>query len=369
VSRAELALLLEPIVWIGWILAGACVGSYLNVCVFRLPRRCLSVARPARSFCPRCRAQIAWYDNLPVLSWLLLRARCRSCQGAIAPRYPLVELATAAAFGWLVARDLLGRLEDPAAWGLLVAHSVLFSALLVLALIDLELEVLPDAITVPGLLVAPLVAAALPALIVGGPPDPGSALAWAGVRLDGPLGWWGLEGWGIALAEAGEGLARSSAQRPLGGLLGGLLGASLGAGFLYGVGVTFSALLGREAMGFGDVKLIALVGGLLGWRGVVLTLMIACVTGAVGGLLRRVATGEPHLSGRALETEAWAPLARLLVRAPPPGHDSSAPLPLRAGAAPLARLLTGDPYVPFGPFLALGAAAVALGPPGWWAGR
>lgn len=314
-TPAEIASTLEPLVWAWWTLLGACVGSYLNVCVFRLPRRCLSVARPSRSFCPRCQVGIKWYDNLPVVSWLALRGRCRSCRGPIAVRYPLVELATAAIFAWVAARDLLGRLDEPTAWGLLVVHSTFACALLVLALIDLELEVLPDVITVPGVIAGPLLAAALPALLVGGAPDVSEGLRWCGLRLDAPLAWWGLSGWGAGLADLGQALAaRPGAARALGGLAGGLFGATLGAGFLYGVGVTFTRLLGREAMGLGDVKLIAGIGGLLGWRGVVLTLVVACVTGAAVGTVRRVASGEA--------------------------------------------------YVPFGPFLAAGAAFAAMGPPG-----
>ena len=96
---------LEPIIIVWLWCVGACTGSFLNVAVFRLPRRCLSVMRPARSFCPGCRHAIPWYENIPLLSWLVLRARCSGCSMPIHWRYPLVELVTMLFFGWLAWRS------------------------------------------------------------------------------------------------------------------------------------------------------------------------------------------------------------------------------------------------------------------------
>ncbi|RMG11816.1 MAG: prepilin peptidase, partial [Planctomycetota bacterium] len=157
---------LEPIVLVWTALCGACVGSFLNVAVYRLPRRCLSVLRPARSFCPRCHHAIRWYENVPLLSWLALRGRCSACGGKIHWRYPLVEATTLILFAWLGVRDLSGgRFVDPAACALFVLHAAFASALLVSSLIDFEFRILPDAIDVPGLLLAPLAALLLPDLL------------------------------------------------------------------------------------------------------------------------------------------------------------------------------------------------------------
>ena len=132
---------------------GLCVGSFLNVCIYRLPIAELSIGKPRRSFCPSCKAQISWADNIPVLSWLLLRGRCRSCRSAISIRYPLVELLTGILCGlvaWRFHLELDGGLIS--CFFLLV----LFCALLVAAFIDAELRVLPDEITVGGMHLVPI---------------------------------------------------------------------------------------------------------------------------------------------------------------------------------------------------------------------
>lgn len=362
-DRAPLSLL-DPIVWTWLLLLGACVGSYLNVCVFRIPRRCLSVARPARSFCPRCGYAIPWHQNLPVLSWLLLRGRCASCAQPISVRYPLVEAVTAAAFGWLAYRDLWGRLDDPAAWGLFAAHATFVCALLVCSLIDLDLEILPDEITVPGLLLAPLAACLLPQLLVGGAPDLLDAVRRGALALASPLAWWGLEPAGLApLERAARWLAANPGPaRHLGGLAGGVVGAACGAGLVWAIGVVGGLAFGRGTMGFGDVKYMGLIGGLLGWRGVVVTLAVACAAGAVGGLIYLLATGREHLTGRELAAQRTS-LGRLALRlaGAPAAAPPDAEVPLRS--ALLARLLTGRPHVPFGPFLSLGAWVAAFAPP------
>ena len=123
---------LEPLIQIWIWCVGALVGSFLNVAVFRLPRRCLSVMKPARSFCPLCRHAIAWYENIPMLSWLALRARCSGCSQPIHWRYPLVELITMLFFGWLAYRDLShGRFASFEAWGQFVVHASFGCALFV----------------------------------------------------------------------------------------------------------------------------------------------------------------------------------------------------------------------------------------------
>lgn len=142
---------------------GACIGSFLNVCIHRLPRG-LSVVSP-RSACPGCGRLIAWYDNVPILSWVLLRGRCRGCRMPIALRYPLVEAATAMLFLLLaVTRGPSFAWLEAAAFG---------SALVALILIDAEHQILPDAITLPGIAVGLVIAPFSVLVAPPGPPPPG----------------------------------------------------------------------------------------------------------------------------------------------------------------------------------------------------
>ncbi len=205
-------------------LFGLVVGSYLNVVIFRLPRR-ISTVLP-RSRCPRCRAAIKPWDNIPVLSWLLLRGRCRQCGATISWRYPLVEVATAACF--LLAARRFDAVSDSLVAGVFCA------AMIVLAMIDLEHYLLPDAITKPGIV--------------------------AGLILQPWISWTTFT---AAFA-----------------------GALLGAGVLAAVSWGWYWWKGVHGMGFGDVKMLAMVGAFLGWQGVVVTLLLASLTGSlVGGLL------------------------------------------------------------------------------------
>ena len=201
---------------------GLVLGSFLNVVVHRLPRE-MSLLRP-RSHCPACGAPVCWYDNVPVLSFLALRGRCRACRSPISPRYPLVELATGGLLALVAARFGVTLAGAEAA--------VLVLLLVPLALIDLEHHLLPDALTLPGIAV-------------------GLAFAVAG----------GL----VSLREAA-------------------IGAAIGGALPYLVIVVYRMVRGVEGMGLGDVKLLAMVGAFLGWRGVLLTLGIGSCVGAVVGL-------------------------------------------------------------------------------------
>src|SRR5262245_4244871 len=133
-------------------LLGLLVGSFLNVCIFRLPRECMSIVRP-RSRCVSCRAFIAWYDNIPVFSWLILGGRCRHCRVRISPRYVLVELLTSAIFLWAAHVQLYEGTLRPewhrAVWFAIQAG--LASSLIVCTFIDLEFTILPDEITLSGI--------------------------------------------------------------------------------------------------------------------------------------------------------------------------------------------------------------------------
>ncbi|HET8647799.1 MAG TPA: prepilin peptidase [Vicinamibacteria bacterium] len=218
-----LLLSLEPWAWPWTALAlGLVVGSFANVCIYRLPLG-RSLARPG-SACPSCAASIRWFDNIPVLSWLLLGARCRRCGARISARYPLVELANGLLYFAVALR------APPGAAAAL--EMTFLTALLVLSLIDLDHQILPDVITLPGTALG-LVGSLLP-----GPPSPlESALSAAG----GYLGF-------AAVARAAE--------------------------WYYG----------QEALGQGDWKMAALLGAFLGWRALLVTVFLACLVGAVVGL-------------------------------------------------------------------------------------
>jgi leader peptidase (prepilin peptidase)/N-methyltransferase len=210
---------------------GAIVGSFANVCIHRLPRG-ESVVTP-RSRCPRCGTQIRARDNVPVVSWLLLRGKCRDCAAPIAVRYPLVEALVALLFFAAFWRHGLG--PDG------VAGALLATAAVILAATDLDARVLPDEVTFVVLALGLLVAAwrDLPAFEADG---------WAAFSNN-------------LLASAG--------------------GAAFGALLLQGVAVAYRALRGVEGMGFGDVKMIAMIGAFVGPGGVLLTLFVASVAGTV----------------------------------------------------------------------------------------
>jgi len=208
------------VLWAGAL--GLIVGSYLNVLAHRLPRG-ISTVTP-RSRCPACGAAIRARDNLPVVSWLLLRGRCRDCGAPIPARYPLVEAVTGLAFAGAVARFGFG-LEA------LVA-AVLCALLVALAAIDVEHLLLPDRLTLPGIAL----------------------------------------GLGAQLAVSGGSLAR------------GLSGALVGAGILLVLAGAWQLLRGVEGMGLGDVKMLAMIGAFLGFGGVMVTLVLGTLLGSIAGL-------------------------------------------------------------------------------------
>jgi leader peptidase (prepilin peptidase)/N-methyltransferase len=203
-------------------LFGAMVGSFLNVCIHRLPKE-ESIVAP-RSRCPACQSPIRARDNIPLLSFVLLRARCRACGHPIPWRYPLVEALTALLFVLTVSR-----------FGVTLNSAfllVFLCGLVVASFIDLDHQIIPNAVTLPGI---PL--GLIGGLLVGEPP-----------------------------------------------LLDRLIGTLAGAGFLYLMLFYGGVLYGQEAMGEGDLNLIALVGAFLGWKAVVVTILIGCLVGSVVGL-------------------------------------------------------------------------------------
>jgi leader peptidase (prepilin peptidase)/N-methyltransferase len=233
---------------------GAIIGSFLNVCVFRLPRRCLRIWRPKLSFCPACTRTIPWHENLPLLSYLALLGRCRGCRASIPFRYFLVELVTTVFFAVTAAEHLLVAADGERAWGVAIVQALLFAALLVCALVDWDHYIIPDEIDIPGFLVAPVVCALVPDLLV-------RKLGWLGEpRLD---------------------AAAAS-----------ILGALTGAALIWTIRTVASRLAGREAMGFGDVKFLAMIGGFMGWQGAVSALLLACVVGSFYGIARWLRGGD-----------------------------------------------------------------------------
>jgi leader peptidase (prepilin peptidase)/N-methyltransferase len=213
-------------------LAGACVGSFLNVVIWRLPRR-ENLSVPG-SHCPRCNQAIRWYDNLPILSWLLLRARCRRCKAPISARYPFVEALTALLF-------VLAAVQYPA-WPDAVAVMLLLAALVAVTFIDIDHRIIPDAITKPGMLLA-LVLAVVTTL------HPGD--------------------WVDGLKPGLNKVLHASA-----GMLTGLL-------LIWGVRLLGTLVFKKEAMGLGDAKLLGLIGAFTGPMGTLYTLLVACAGGTV----------------------------------------------------------------------------------------
>ena len=232
-------------------LSGLLLGSFLNVCIYRIPRD-LSVVLP-RSFCPECGHQIAWYDNIPLLSYLVLRGRCRSCSGRIGIRYPLVELTTAV---------LLALVAYRYGWTLASLKWALFELLMIaLFWTDLEERILPDEFTLGGIVA-------------------GFVLVFF-VRVHGGLT-------DLLLPEAPP-------------LLRSFINAAAGAAIaipLWFLGLIVGRLRKREALGLGDVKLAVLIGVFLGFEACLPALMIGSVLGSIGGVLYAFASRQ-----RIAETE------------------------------------------------------------------
>ena len=209
--------------WIAFI-AGAVTGSFANVCIYRIPLR-QSIVLPA-SHCIHCKEPITWHDNIPIISYLILKGRCRDCRGAISFRYPLIEILTALLFLGLWWRNNGSII-------LFIVEVVFVTMLLIGLAIDLKHKLLPDRITI-SLLVFSLMVSFLPG---------------------GLSPWWAL------------------------------IGAVSGGGLMYGIAVVGDAVYKRETMGGGDIKLTAAIGAFLGWKMLLVGLFLAFLLGAAGGLI------------------------------------------------------------------------------------
>ncbi|MBI5886026.1 MAG: prepilin peptidase [Deltaproteobacteria bacterium] len=221
-------LLYDNIILIIPFLFGAVVGSFLNVCIYRIPAG-LSVVSPA-SRCSSCGAGVAFYDNIPILSYIILRGRCRACRAPFSVQYPFVEALT----GGFAA--LIFHLYGPSPE--FFVYFVFTAALIVITFIDLEHRIIPDVISLPGI----------------------------------PIGF------AASFFIASPGWMNSA------------IGAVLGGGFLLIVSVGYYLLAKRSGMGGGDIKLLAMIGAFLGWKGVVVTVLLSSFVGAViGGALMVIA--------------------------------------------------------------------------------
>ncbi len=215
---------LVPRAWIAslGVIFGLIIGSFLNAVIYRLPRG-VGVSKP-RSFCPKCESLIPWYRNIPVISWIMLGGRCGDCSERISIRYPLVELAVAVLFGGAVYR-----------WG--VSWSTLSSmifgcAMLLLALVDYDFKLLPNVVTLPG-----------------------TAIGFALSFVDPRVAW-----------------------------IDSAIGIVVGGGLLYLTAWLYLKLRGLQGMGMGDVKMIAMIGGFVGWQGALLTIFLGSLFGSVVGV-------------------------------------------------------------------------------------
>ena len=284
----------HAILILGLFAVGAVVGSFLNVCIYRIPWQ-KSVIWPA-SHCPRCLTAIAPRDNVPIVSWVALRGECRNCGLPIAPRYPLIEALVGLLFAAVyVTTVVYGR---PIPWGALPVsipvglgyHLVLVALLVVATFIDYDLWIIPDEVTVPGMIIGVAVGTLFPDIR----PEPATAAThWDGFRV-------------------------------------GITGFLVGGGLTQTVRIIASIATRREAMGFGDVTLMAMIGAFLGWEVAVLTFFLAPFFGLTHALWKLIKFVGKRLAGR---------------------KTSSA-----------------DRELPFGPYLSMAALALLLSWPWFWPG-
>ena len=224
-------------------LAGLCIGSFLNVCIWRIPRD-ESIVWPG-SHCPACNHAIAPWDNLPLLSWVFLGGKCRHCRAPISPRYFVVELLTGTLFAglWLVH-----------GWTLQTPVYLFFTAALILGtFVDFDHLILPDRVTIGGMVAGPILSFAFPAL-------------------------------------------QGQTER-LPALVQSLIGLAVGYGLLWLVATIGRAILKREAMGMGDVKLLGAIGACLGWPAVLFTIFVSSLSGTLLGFTL-IALGKKELQSK-----------------------------------------------------------------------
>lgn len=238
-------------------LFGLAVGSFLNVCIHRMPRE-ESIVKP-RSHCPKCKKVVAWYDNIPLLSYLILRGKCRNCKEKISFQYFIVELFTGTMF-WLLYKSF------GLSW-LTLIYIIFVCGLIVATFVDFNFRIIPDEINIGGIILALILSLAYPYL--------------------------------------------HNAPDHLLGLFRSFLGIIIGGGIIYLTGVFGDFVFKKETMGGGDVKLLAMIGAFLGWKVAILTFFIAPMIGAVVGIIIKLKTKSsliaygPYLSIASIIALFW----------------------------------------------------------------
>ncbi|MFH2137886.1 MAG: prepilin peptidase [Candidatus Omnitrophota bacterium] len=228
---------------------GSIIGSFLNVCIYRMPRE-LSVNKPKRSFCPNCNKQIVWYDNIPFLSYLLLGGKCRFCKKHISFNYFFVEFLTAILLVFLY--GFFGMSVK------FFVYGVLSCALVVATFIDFDFQIIPDEITLGGLVIGIVLSIIFPVL--------------------------------------------HGAESRIAALFQSVLGVLAGGGSIYMIGKVGEMTFKKESMGGGDVKFLAMIGSILGWKMALLIFFIAPFFGAIVGIIMKLKKGAevipygPYLS-------------------------------------------------------------------------
>lgn len=281
-------------------------GSFLNVCIYRMPRE-LSVVSP-RSACPQCHTPIAAYDNIPVLSWLLLGGKCRKCKARISPRYAAVELLTGVFFALSYHAATLE--PHPTQVDTLIAaiRYCVFSFLLIgLVFTDAETKLLPDLLTKPGIVLGLLLSLLSPV------EGPATAM----------LSRWGHFDWRVL------------------SLINSLTGAIFGSAFILGTALLYQAIRGVEGMGMGDVKLMALIGAFLGIKLTLFVLLMASIVGSLFGITLMLWVWRKRLARRRSRMQEPGGLAR-------------------ARAWYSAKLVFRNFQIPFGVFLGTAAMLAAF---------
>ena len=242
---------------------GALVGSFLNVCIYRLPKEHISIVTP-RSRCPQCGKGISWYSNIPVLSWLFLGGACEHCRFPISFRYAFIEMLCAALFLLFTQFVFLTPIEDSPFFVMsfqqrLIAMVIGFyfvGVMIVVTFIDIDYKIIPPVLTQSGIILALVVSFFFPYL---------------------------------------HSKTHLIENIHLAGTLSSAMGVVIGGGSLYMTGVVGKILFGKEAMGFGDVMLMAFVGGFLGWDSAIVIFFLACFIGIFFGVIDRVLTKEEYM--------------------------------------------------------------------------
>ncbi|WP_372795109.1 A24 family peptidase [Pontiella sp.] len=222
---------------------GACWGSFLNVCIYRIPAE-LSVVKP-RSRCPKCMTNLSWKDNIPIFGWIFLRGKCRYCKAPVSARYPSIELLTALLFTavWLV---------YPYQW-VVLPYGLLVFGLILGSMVDYDEMWIPDRVTIGGEIIGPILSFLIPAM--------------------------------------------HGTDSRVESLIASLIGLAVGFGSLYLVSVLGKLILKKDAMGFGDVKLMGCLGAFLGWQSIIFIVFLSSLLGTIVGVTF-IAIGKKELQSK-----------------------------------------------------------------------